>query len=67
MWIREIVGWLLLAVGMYGFWIALAFLASQPARIIEGAIVGGASTVIFRGGLALVRIASAARVLTREK
>lgn len=62
-WIREIVGWLLIAMGIYGYWIALAFLATQPSRLIEGATTAFMSTMLFRGGLLLVRISAAARAV----
>lgn len=62
-WTREIIGWLLVGLGLYGYWIALAFLAAVPARLIEGGIAAGVSTMIFRGGLQLIRVATAARVV----
>jgi hypothetical protein len=66
-WIREIVGWLFVVVGLYGYWITLAFLAAQPARLIEGSTTAVLSTVLFRGGLSLVRVATAARVVLQER
>lgn len=68
-WIREIAGWLLILLGIYGYWIALAFLATQPSRLIEGATTAFMSTMLFRGGLLLVRISAAARAVlhAREK
>lgn len=66
-WIREIVGWLLLLLGIYGYWIALAFLAAQPSRLIEGATTAFMSTMLFRGGLLLVRISAAARAVLQSK
>jgi hypothetical protein len=66
-WIREIVGWLLILLGIYGYWIALAFLATQPSRLIEGATTAFMSTMLFRGGLLLVRISAAARAILQSK
>lgn len=66
-WMREIAGWSLLALGLFGFWISLAFLASQPARLIEGTTAAVASTVIFRGGLLLIRLSTAARLVARSR
>ena len=62
-WIREVVGWIFILAGLYGFWIALAFLATQPSRLIEGGTTSIMATVLFRGGLQLVRISAAARVV----
>lgn len=63
LWIREIVGWLFVALGVYGYWICLAFLAQSPPQLIQGGILAGVSTVLFRGGLALVRVSAAARIV----
>ena len=65
LWIREIVGWLFVALGVYGYWICLAFLAQTPPQLIQGGILAGVATVLFRGGLALVRVSAAARVVAR--
>ena len=65
-WIREAIGWLLMLVGLYGYWIALAFLATQPARLIEGSTTAIMATMLFRGGLQLVRISAAARVVLQS-
>ena len=66
-WVREIVGWMLVGLGIYGFWITLAFLASQPARLIEGSTTAIVSTMIFRGGISLIRVATAARIVQRAR
>lgn len=64
-WLREIAGWILILLGLYGYWIALAFLAAQPARLIEGGTMAAVSTMLFRGGLLLVRVVTAARIVER--
>ncbi|MBY0586326.1 hypothetical protein K2X85_04070 [bacterium] len=66
-WVREIIGWCLVALGIYGFWITLAFLAVQPARLIEGSTTAVVSTVLFRGGLSLIRVATAARIVLQSR
>jgi hypothetical protein len=66
-WIREIVGWLFVLAGLYGYWITLAFLAAQPARLIEGTTTAVIATMLFRGGLSLVRVATAARVVLTQR
>lgn len=64
--LRELAGWLFVALGLYGYWICLAFIASETPRVIEAAIVAGVATMLFRGGLALVRIATAARIAVQS-
>lgn len=66
-WIREVVGWLFVLAGLYGYWITLAFLAAQPARLIEGTTTAVIATMLFRGGLSLVRVATAARVVLTQR
>lgn len=63
----ELAGWLFVALGLYGYWICLAYIASATPRVIEAAIVAGVSTMLFRGGLVFVRIAIAARIVGRSE
>ena len=65
--LRELAGWLFVALGLYGYWICLAFIASPSPRVIEAAIVAGVATMLFRGGLLLVRVATAARIVARSE
>jgi len=63
-WVREIAGWLLIALGLYAFYLAMyvylpngKYLESVPAVII--------GLLIFRGGIHLLKVAVAARVCRR--
>ena len=63
-WIREIAGWLLIALGLYAFYLAMyvylpngKYIESIPAVII--------GLMIFRGGIHLLKVAVAARVCRR--
>lgn len=64
MWliVREIFGWLLVAVGlaMIGF---VLFLANSRA-VLEALAVSLPATVVFRCGIGFVKLAFAARVAT---
>jgi hypothetical protein len=62
MWltIREIVGWGLTVVGLVMIFI-LVFLAIER-QILEAIAVSIPATVVFRSGIGLVRLATAARL-----
>lgn len=58
-WLREIVGWLLLGTGVAVFGLCYLFLANK--RILEAAPLTFIGFVVFRGGLHLIKVASAAK------
>lgn len=60
-WIREIVGWLLLLAGLYAFLICMGLLAQQ--QYVGAGIMTSIGFVVFRGGIHLVKVATAARVV----
>lgn len=61
-WIREIVGWLLVLLGLFAYLVCFAnFLAED--KVIGAGILAGMGTMVFRGGLHLVKVATAARVV----
>lgn len=64
-WIREIAGWVLVLLGLALFLYCLAFLGE--GLVIEGAIVAGMGVVVFRGGIHLIRVAAAARVVLADQ
>ena len=66
-WVREILGWLLVILGLYLFMVSLAILLSPapPAReprILEAPAVVLIGIIVFRGGIHLLKVAVAARV-----
>ncbi len=62
-WIREIVGWLLLALALYLLRISLNFVMDLPEpKLVEGAIVAMAALGVLRASLYLIRLATAARI-----
>jgi hypothetical protein len=64
-WIRELAGWILVAAGIVLFWFALAFLGNR--QVIEGAVVAVIGIVVFRGGIHLIKVATAAQVVLRAR
>ena len=60
--VREIVGWVFVALGLVliGFVLHLAL----SRRVVEGLVVTLPAIVVFRSGIGLVRIATAARIAT---
>jgi hypothetical protein len=59
-WVREVAGWLLVALGLYVFYICFALL--WGGRILEAGPLTIVGVVIFRGGIHLLKVAVAARV-----
>lgn len=64
-WVREILGWCLVILGLYIFLVALAILLAPPPahpRIFETPAIVVIGIVVFRGGIHLLKVAVAARV-----
>jgi hypothetical protein len=59
-WLREIVGWLLLAFGLYLIWECVLFMSE--GRIIQSGTLSIVAIIVFRGGLHLLKVAVAARI-----
>lgn len=59
-WVREIAGWMLVLLGLGLVGLALSFLSDR--QVVEGGVATMAALFIFRGGLLLIRISTAARV-----
>jgi hypothetical protein len=62
-WGRELMGWLLIAIGLGIFYLVIALLLSPGAEfILEGPPVAMIGIFVFRGGIHLLKVAVAARV-----
>jgi hypothetical protein len=63
-WVREIAGWVLVALGLFVFWICFALLlsAGSPPRLLEAGPLMIIGIIVFRGGIHLLKVALAARV-----
>ncbi len=58
--IREVVGWLLVVFGLYLVGLALSYVSDR--QLVEGAVVVSASFLVFRGGIHLVKVSTAAHI-----
>lgn len=65
MWFREIAGWLLVVIALFVFFICLSFVGNQ--QVIEAGIFAGIGVFIFRGGIHLIKVSTAARVLAASR
>ncbi len=61
-WVREILGWLLVGLGLYVFLICFALLVRDRPLIIEAGPLTLIGIIIFRGGIHLLKVAAAARI-----
>ena len=61
-WLRELAGWVLVALGLFVFYVCLGLLLSDRPRIIEAGPLTVIGFVVFRGGIHLLKVAVAARV-----
>ncbi len=71
-WSREIIGWLLVLLGIAAFGLAIGWLtrwgayldgdSSSVPPVVEAGIVSVIGIVVFRGGIHLLKVALAARV-----
>lgn len=59
-WTREIAGWLSLLLGVFGFYVCYVLLMSRA--IIEAGPMTVISIFLFRGGIQLLKMATAARI-----
>lgn len=59
-WLREIVGWLLLAIGLYLMYQCLIALSER--LFIEAGPLSIIAIIVFRGGIHLLKVAVAARI-----
>jgi len=62
-WTREIMGWMLLLLGLFIFYSCFVMLATErPPRLLEAAPLTLIGIIVFRGGIQLLRVAVAARI-----
>ena len=60
-WIRELLGWFLVGVGLFIFyWCAALLLA--PGYFFEASVLSVIGIMVFRGGIHLLKVAIAARI-----
>jgi hypothetical protein len=61
-WVREILGWVLVVIGLYVFLVCLAILLRPNPSILEAPPLVIIGIIVFRGGIHLLKVAVAARV-----
>lgn len=68
-WGREIVGWLLLMLGLAVFVLAGLLLLTEQPQIVQAGQFSIIGIFLFRGGIHLLKVAVAARIClkTREQ
>ena len=69
-WLREIIGWVLVAIALYLIYIALGFVSDLATpRLVEAGVFVLAALGVLRAGILLIRISTAARIcqLDRKK
>jgi hypothetical protein len=59
-WLREIAGWLLLVLGLFGFYVSFLLLLDQ--KPIDAGPLTFIAFIVFRGGMQLLKVAVAARI-----
>jgi hypothetical protein len=61
-WTRELLGWVLIALGLYVFYIAMQLLLREGPYLLEVPAFIAIGWIVFRGGLHLLKVTVAARV-----
>ena len=64
-WIRELLGWVLMLLGLAFFWGCLSFV--NTGQVVEASILAGVGIFVFRGGIHLMKVAVAARIYLKSK
>ncbi len=64
-WVREVVGWLFIVLGLAVFFLCVMILLSPGPRLFEAGPLALIGIFLFRGGLHLLKVAIAARVAMR--
>ena len=63
--LREIAGWVLVAIGLFVFYICLMLLLSQ--HVIEAGPLTVIGIFVFRGGIHLLKVAVAAQICSQDR
>jgi hypothetical protein len=61
-WFRELVGWVLILIGLGIFYICLLMLVKREPEFFTAPTLSIIGIVVFRGGIHLLKVAVAARV-----
>lgn len=66
LWMREIVGWLVVALGLFVLLVALS-LCQAGNKYVEAVVAAAIGIFVFRGGIQVVKVATAARIVLGER
>jgi hypothetical protein len=58
-------GWFLIGVGLFVFYICFAILLIPQTKFVEASILSVIGIIVFRGGIHLLKVAVAARIAMR--
>jgi hypothetical protein len=62
-WVREVAGWLFIALGLLTFGVCwFVLLRNYPARVFEAGPTVLIGIFLFRGGIHMLKVAVAARI-----
>jgi hypothetical protein len=61
-WIREFVGWMLVLLGLAIFYVCIAIVLPPQELIFTAPTLALVGIVVFRGGIHLLKVATAARI-----
>jgi hypothetical protein len=63
-WLRELAGWVLVALGLMAFYLCFDLLVNNHAILQTGPLMV-IGIVVFRGGIHLLKVAVAARICSQ--
>jgi hypothetical protein len=66
-WMREVAGWVLVLLGLWVFAQCVALFFANPPHLIVGGSLTFMGVIIFRGGIHLLKVATAAQVCLRAQ
>ena len=64
-WLRELFGWLLIALALFIFFLCVLMLLDPAPRLLASGPLVVLGIFVFRGGIHLLKVAIAARVAMR--
>lgn len=66
LWFREIAGWILVLLGLFVLLVALS-LCQAGNKYVEAVVAGAIGIFVFRGGIQVVKVATAARIVISDR
>lgn len=64
LWMREIAGWILVAIALFQIRVALNYVSNR--QVVEAAVVGFILLALLRAGVLLIRMSTAARIALKD-